>query len=724
MNNEYELVGDFLKNTEYDNKIDVVGREEIMRDIISIISSGFGENNLSSGFGENNPLLIGHPGVGKTAIIEGLAKIFSQNKNVPEYLKGKKIYQLSIINLVAGAKYQGELEGRIKNLISFIKSTKHILFIDEMHLVFSFANKNIDLYNSLKPVLTNNDFCCIGATTFDEYKKHIELDKAFSRRFKKVQIDELDDKNTEHILKYNSKKFENFYFLKINGDDVISYIVDISKQYLPGYLPAKAISLLVETCGRMRSEMYYEHNDILEQRKKIQSIREAKSFISSGLINKRHEIDNFSKEESEIIIDYEIGKEEKKLNHLLNLDLEEKEKIKKLRDYKRRLLDLTNRLKKQKNVLFDYNLSAETYYEIISVEEKIGIIEDEIKKNIFNIYFINKKDIAFTVSKRQKLSVDKLLMNNENKMLFLPLKLKEKIKGQDEAIELLSNSIIRCNAGIRDNDRPLASFLFVGPTGVGKTELALSISKQLFGKNSFLRLDMTEYSEDHSISRILGSPPGYVAFGDRSHFDFIKERGNSLILLDEIEKCSQNVLNVFLQILDYGKTTLADGTEVSFKNTMIIMTTNLGYEIYEDNKGRDKLEIEEELSNELRSYFRPEFLNRFDEIIFFNTLEKNNIFEIIMNELFFLFNRVKETRGIIIKKCDDEKIIEKIYNSSYSYSYGARSIRRYIEKEIGNVIAKKVISGYFDYNLEYFLTFDEKKDKFDFFSNSSSNHLY
>lgn len=704
-NNEHELVSDFLKKIEFsDSDVAIVGRENEIKEIISVISCGFGENNSNYSFGESNPLLVGYPGVGKTAIVEGLAKIFSQKENVPEYLKKKSIYQLSIISLIAGAKYQGQFEERVKMLISFIKNTKHILFIDEIHLIFNLSNKNqggIDLYNSLKPILTGNDFCCIGATTFDEYKKNIEIDQAFSRRFKKIIIEPLSEKLTEDMLKRNSEKFEDFYFLKMN-DDIFSHAVNLSKKYLPGYLPAKAISLLVETCGRVRSEKYYEPSYILKQKERLNDF-----------------IKNFKDKEnstSEII----ILQERKKLNHLLNLYSKEKEEIQKLKEYRLEILELEEKSKKQRNN-FDYNSLAETFYSIASIKEKMNFIENKTKYFYFIKHWISKEDISFTVSKKQKISVDRL---NE-KTPFLPLlhlKLKEKIKGQDEAVQSVSNSIIRSTAEIRDFNKPLSSFLFVGPTGVGKTELSLTISNELFGKNSFLRFDMTEYSEDITASRILGSPPGYVGFRENSPLDFIKQRGGGLVLFDEIEKGSQSVLNLFLQILDYGKLTLADGTEINFNNTMVIMTTNLGYEIYEDNKDKNKIEFKEELENELKKYFRPEFLNRFDEIIYFNPLKKIDFFEIIKNELSIIFERVSKNKNIKIN-CFDEKVIEEIYRNSHSYSYGARSVKRYIEKEIGNLIARGIVSDYFKIDFHYLLIFDEKTNNFKIVVTTNSKNL-
>ncbi|CAG8645600.1 4118_t:CDS:2, partial [Ambispora gerdemannii] len=654
---EKEIIERFTENLNKNAKVNelaVIGREGEIKQLIYVLSRMM----------KNNPLLIGYPGVGKTALVEGLVQRIKQEQ-VPDYLKGKTVYQLDMISLMAGTKFQGELEERLKTIFNFMAQPENnaILFIDEIHLIVG-AGRNqgaLDISNLLKPMLSRGEIQCIGATTQEEYRQYIEKDGALVRRFSNIVVPEPSQEDTLRILQGIRNYFEIYYELKIYDESLMA-VVRFSQRYLTTtYLPDKAIDLLDETCGRLEINMA--------------ALREEKS----------NEVKEFS-------LQQEIKNQRKKLEELLELDKKENKIIRELNKVKRELAQVEKELIIYEEKEIDFTKAAERRYSIIpSLKEKVKQLEEEASDNVLRKYFINQEDIALTIARKYDLPVGRILADEQQKLHFLPVIFQERVKGQNQALRTVADAIFRARAGVQDPHRPLASFLFVGPTGVGKTEVALTIAEQLFDqKKNLIRLDMTEFSEPHSVSKLIGSPPGYIGFEERPRLEIIRERMNSVVLFDEIEKANSEVINILLQILDNGFLTLANGREVNFRNTIIILTTNLGSELYFE--GKEMKEIKEELDFELKNHFRPEFLNRLDEIVFFNSLTPEVIREVINKELELFIRRISQEKNVKLRY--GEEIVEKILREAYSPEYGARPIKHYIEKKIGTLVGRGIISQF------------------------------
>ncbi|CAJ0894885.1 3623_t:CDS:2, partial [Entrophospora sp. SA101] len=610
---EQEIIERFTENLNKNTKVNelaVIGREGEIKQLICVLSRMM----------KNNPLLIGYPGVGKTAIVEGLVQRIKQEQ-VPDYLKGKTVYQLDMMSLRAGTKFQGELETRLKVILNYMAQPENnaILFIDEIHMIAGDGGGQevLNIANLLKPMLSRGEIQCIGATTQEEYRKYIEKDGALVRRFSNILVPEPSREDTLRILHGIRSYFEIYYELKIY-DEALLAAVNFSQRYLTfAYLPDKAIDLLDETSATG------------EERK-----NEAEVFN----------------------LQLEIKKQRGKLEELLELDQKENKIIQELNQAKKQL--------------------AQAERELVIYQQKEIDLTRAAEK-----YFINQEDVALTIAQKYGLPIGKIL-----------------------ALRAVSDAIFRARAGIQDPNRPLASFLFVGPTGVGKTEVALTIAQQLFDqKQNLIRLDMTEFSEPHSISKLIGSPPGYIGFEERPRLEIVREKMNSVVLFDEVEKCHPEVINILLQILDNGFLVLANGREVNFRNVIIILTTNLGSELYLSE--RENNELKEEINFELKSHFRPEFLNRLDEIVFFNSLNKEVIREIISKELELFIQRIEREKNIKLRY--NEEIVEKILREAYSFEYGARPIKHYIERQIGTLVARLVISHFLHIGGNYLLSLEK-----------------
>lgn len=695
MNREKEIIEKFTENLNKKakvNELTVIGREKEIKQLIYILSRMM----------KNNPLLIGYPGVGKTAIVEGLVQRIKRDQ-VPDYLKEKTVYQLDMISLMAGTKFQGELEERLQIIFNFMAQPENnaILFIDEIHLIIGAGRSQgaLDVSNLLKPMLSRGEIQCIGATTQEEYRQYIEKDGALVRRFSNITVNEPSVEETLKVLKGIRNHLEIYYELKIY-DEALLAAVNLSHRYLTSsYLPDKAIDLLDETCGRVRSEMWYKP-EILE--KTYQKLRKLEIETRILKEEEKDEIKLFKFQQ-------EIKKQQEELKRLLDLDNKENKIIQELSSAKKKIAETERELINYQQNDIDLAKVAELKYSTIPFQKKeIERLEEEASHNVLRKYFINQEDIASTISQKYNLPIGKILSNEQQKLLFLPAILQQKVKGQDKVLRAVSDAIFRARSGVQDPNHPLASFLFVGPTGVGKTEVALTIAEQLFDQEkNLVRLDMTEFSEPHSVSKLIGSPPGYVGFDDQPRLEVVRKKMNSVILFDEIEKAHPEVINILLQILDNGFLTLANGREVNFRNTIVILTTNLGSELYFASK--DLNEIKEDLEFEIKKHFRPEFLNRIDETVFFNRLTDQVIKEIIIKELESFSDRVLREKNI--KLGYNEKVIKKIFQESYSIEYGARPIKHYIEKKIGSLVGRGIISQFLYAGGNYLLDLEEGTDE-------------
>jgi ATP-dependent Clp protease ATP-binding subunit ClpB len=685
MNREKEIIEKFTENLNKKAKINeltVIGREKEIKQLIYILSRMM----------KNNPLLIGYPRVGKTAIVEGLVQRIKQEQ-VPDYLKGKVVYQVDMISLMAGTKFQGELEERLQTIFNFMARPENnaILFIDEIHLIVGAGRSQgaLDISNLLKPMLSRGEIQCIGATTQEEYRQYIEKDGALVRRFSNIMVDEPSKEETLKVLKGIRNHLEIYYELKIY-DEALLAAVDFSQR-----LPDKAIDLLDETCGRVRSEMWYKPEIVEKTYQKLRGVEiEARMFKE----REKDEIKLFK-------LQQEIKKQQEKLKRLLDLDNKENKIIQELSLAKKELSQLERELVDYQQKDIDLAKVAELKYSNIPFQkEKVKKLEEEASHNILRKYFINEEDIALTIAQKYDLPISKILSDEQQKLLFLPAILQQKVKGQSEVLRAVSDAIFRDRSGIQDPNRPLVSFLFVGPTGVGKTQVALTVAEQLFDqKKNVVRLDMTEFSEPHSVSKLIGSPPGYVGFGEQPRLEIVRKKMNSVILFDEIEKAHPEVINILLQILDNGFLTLANGSEVNFRNTIIILTTNLGSELYFASK--EVREIKEDLEFELKNHFRPEFLNRIVEVVFFNRLTEQAFEEIVVGELELFIERVIREKNV--KLGYNKKVVRKILQEAYSVEYGARPIKHYIEKKIGSLIGRGIISQFLHMGGNYLLDLEE-----------------
>jgi len=687
--NILEKFGRDVTNHVKEGKIDpVIGREEEILRIIKILARKT----------KNNPILIGAPGVGKTAIIEGLAARIVK-EDVPENLKKCHIYELDMGALVAGAKYRGEFEERLKAVLNKIKEKngEMILFIDEIHLIVGAgrADGALDAGNMLKPMLARGELHCIGATTLNEYRNYIEKDSALERRFEKVYINEPTVEDTISILRGLKDRFEVFHGVRISDHAIIA-AATLSNRYITDrFLPDKAIDLIDEACASIRTEMNSMPNELdLLQRQILQMEIEKTALSKEKDALSKERLEKISKELTEKKANFDV------LTTKWKTEKEElstiKEKQKALEQYKKEYDEVLLKA--------DYNRAGELIYKIIPTLEK-EITEYEAKtpadKMISEV--VTENDIAQIISKSTGIPVAKLVQGDKEKLLGLKDTLAKRVIGQDNALELVSDAIIRQRSGIKDENRPIGSFLFLGPTGVGKTEVCKSLAEALFdSENHIVRFDMSEYMEPHSISRLIGAPPGYVGYDEGGQLtEAIRRKPYSIVLFDEIEKAHRDIFNLLLQILDDGRVTDSQGRTVDFKNTIIIMTSNLGSEyLLEKNDNANAM-----VMKEVQSHFRPEFLNRIDEIVMFNPLSKDvqiKIVEKLLNEL--KHRLAKNNIFVDFSKRVHTFIIENSYNTNY----GARPIKRFIQKNIETEIAKKIISSEIEPQNHYLIDFEGK----------------
>ncbi|KGN01235.1 ATP-dependent chaperone ClpB [Clostridium botulinum] len=665
------------------HKLDpVIGRDEEIRRTIRILSRRT----------KNNPVLIGEPGVGKTAIVEGLAERIVRG-DVPEGLKEKIIFSLDMGALIAGAKYRGEFEERLKAVLKEVQSSegKIILFIDEIHTIVGAGKTDgaMDAGNLIKPLLARGELHCIGATTFDEYRQYIEKDKALERRFQTVIVNEPTVEDTISILRGLKERFEIHHGVRIH-DSAIVAAAKLSHRYIQDrYMPDKAIDLIDEAGAMIRSEIDSLPTELDMIRRKQLMLETEKEALTN-------ENDEASKKRLEIL-EKELAELKEKNNEMTAKYEKEKAHILEVRDLKTKLDEARGDLEKAERD-YDLNKVAELKYGTIpELEQKVQEKEKDMERNYEGALLkeeVTESEISEIVSKWTGIPVTRLVEGERQKLLRLEDELKKRVIGQEEATVAVSNAVIRARAGLKDERRPIGSFIFLGPTGVGKTELAKTLARNLFdSEDNIIRIDMSEYMEKHAVSRLIGPPPGYVGYEEGGQLtEAVRRNPYSVILFDEIEKANDDVFNIFLQILDDGRLTDNKGKTVDFKNTIIIMTSNLGSSYLLENKKEDSIDekIREEVMNTLKLRFKPEFLNRIDDIILFRPLTSSGIKKIIDIFLEGVKNRLKE-RNISMKVTESAKDI--LAKKGYDPIYGARPLKRYISNILETEIAKKIISG-------------------------------
>ena len=646
----------------------VIGRDNEIRRLIQILSRR----------NKNNPMIIGEPGVGKTALVEGLAqRIFSGD--VPDNLKNKIVFSLDMGALIAGAKYQGEFEERLKAVVDTLEKSSGniILFIDEVHNIVGAGGQNgaMNASNLLKPMLARGEIEVIGATTLGEYRKYIEKDAALERRFQPIQVSEPTVEDAISILRGLKEKFEQYHGIRISDAAIVSAATMSDRYIQDRFLPDKAIDLIDEACAKIKTEINSVPTELDELNRKYAQLEIEREAL-------KKEEDETSKLRLEEIVKElaEIG--EKKRVLTLNWNLE-KENVVKLKDIKQKI-DEANLKASEYERVADYGKVAEYKYDIIpKLEKELNEIREKSENNNLVSQIIGKEQIAEIVAKWTGIPVGKLVQSENEKILSLEEHLKEKVIGQDEAISSIADTVLRSRAGLKDINRPIGSFMFLGPTGVGKTYVTKQLAKNLFDdENLIIRIDMSEYMEKHSVARLIGAPPGYVGYEEGGQLtEKVRRKPYSVILLDEIEKAHPDVFNILLQVLDDGRLTDGKGRLVDFKNTIIIMTSNIGSQYILDGR-------KEMVEEELKSRFKPEFLNRLDEIITFNSLDKESVKDIVRLELSKMNDKLKD-RLIVIKFGED--VVDYVVNNAYDPNYGARPIRRFIQKELETDISKLIL---------------------------------
>ena len=672
--NDKDVLSKFGRNitTEVkNNKIDpVIGRDDEIRKIITILARKT----------KNNVILLGEPGVGKTAILEGLAQRIVA-RDVPSTLQDKEIFELDMGALVAGAKYQGEFEDRLKAVLNKIKESNHkiILFIDEIHLIVG-AGRNsgaLDASNMLKPILARGEIDCIGATTLKEYQQYIEKDRALERRFQPVMVNEPTKEDTLSILRGLKDRFEAHHGVHITDNALVS-AVNLSTRYITNrFLPDKAIDLVDEACAETRVEIESMPTELDEVERKIRQLEIER-------ISLKQEVDDQSKLRLNKL-EEDLASLNKEKEELTNKWNKEKEDIKEAKNIKEQIDSLSFKL----NNYFangNYQKASEIQYkEIPALKERLAKIESDENNHKLLSDVITEDNIASIVSKMTNIPVSKISKGDKERVLNLKEILSKRVIGQDNAITLVSDAILRQRAGINDSHRPIGSFLFLGPTGVGKTEVAKALAEALFDSEShIIRIDMSEYMEKYSVSRLIGAAPGYIGYEEGGQLtEPVRHNPYSIILFDEIEKASPDVLNLLLQIMDDGRLTDAQGRLCDFKNTVIIMTSNIGSEEILSGNSQNIEKI-------LHRSFKPEFLNRIDEIVYFNYLDKDVQLKIVDKMLNDLKGRL-ENEYYVVDFTDSLK--EYILDQAYNKEFGARPIKRYIQHNVETVLARKIIDG-------------------------------
>ena len=678
LENVLEKYGRDITQAVKDNKIDpVIGRDDEIRSITRILSRKT----------KNNPVLIGEPGVGKTAIVEGLATRIVKG-DVPNSLKNKTIWELDMGALIAGAKYRGEFEERLKAVLKEVKDSNGniIMFIDEIHMIVGAGALEgaMDAGNMLKPMLARGEIHCIGATTLNEYRKYIEKDGALERRFQKILVNPPTVLDTITILRGLKPKLEVYHGVNIKDKALIA-AATLSDRYITDrFLPDKAIDLIDEACATIKVQMESvptELDTLTRHIMQLQIEKEALKKEKDDLSKHRKEeidkeIESLKEKESKLRKSWE---KEKEINNLINKKKEEIDSTK-------------HKLEKAENE-YDLETAAKLRHGVLpQLEKELNELNSKNKSDILSDT-VDDNDIAKIISKWTNIPINKLVDSEKDKLLKLNENMKKRVKGQDEAIKLVSDAIIRARAGIKDPNKPIGSFIFLGPTGVGKTEVARTLAYELFDdERHMIRIDMSEYMESHSVARLIGSPPGYVGYDDGGQLtEAVRRNPYSIVLFDEIEKAHKDVFNILLQILDDGRITDSQGRTVDFKNTIIIMTSNLGSEYILEN-----VENSHELvMNELRQTFKPEFINRIDEIIVFKSLDKNVIYEILDKIIKDIEKRLSDKQLKIVLT---DKAKNYIVENSYDSRYGARPIKRFITKTVENLIANEIINNDVKYN--------------------------
>ena len=675
--------GEDLVEKARNQKLDpVIGRDEEIRNIIRILSRKT----------KNNPVLIGEPGVGKTAAIEGLAQRIVA-EDVPEGLKDKKIFALDMGALVAGAKYRGEFEERLKAVLEEVKKSEGniILFIDELHLIVGAGKTDgaMDASNMLKPMLARGELHCIGATTLDEYRQYIEKDAALERRFQPVMVDEPTVEDTISILRGLKERYEVFHGVKIT-DSALVAAATLSHRYITDrFLPDKAIDLVDEACALIKTELDSMPSELDEQRRKIMQLEIEESAL-------KKETDNLSKERLET-----LQKELAELRDTFNTQKaqwdNEKHSVEKLQKLREQIEDVNKQIQKAKQN-YDLEKAAQLQYgELPKLQQQLEIEEKSVKESDRSLVHeaVTDDEIARIISRWTGIPVTRLTEGERAKLLTLEDQLHKRVVGQDEGVKRVTDAILRSKAGIKDPTKPIGSFLFLGPTGVGKTELAKTLAENLFDdEQNMVRIDMSEYMEKYSVSRLIGAPPGYVGYEEGGQLtEAVRRKPYSVVLFDEIEKAHPDVFNVLLQILDDGRITDSQGRTVDFKNTILIMTSNIGSPYLLDGideNGEIKPEAQSQVMDDLRGHFRPEFLNRLDEIIMFKPLTKSNIGKIVDLMVGELDKRLAD-QELSLELTDAAK--DQVIENGYDPVYGARPLKRYLQKYVETLAARKILSG-------------------------------